>query len=154
MSNMALKECFFCGEINQVVLEKHHIVSQVTEKELNKNGQTLEETRTVWLCRNCHKKLHYLYKVADELMQKIKAKEEQQEIAPDPELLAIRAKLQTILQRITELSVNIGMAEKTALLEKLQAEDNMNYLEAERLIKQLVKEGTIYEPREGYFKIT
>jgi hypothetical protein len=47
-----------------------------------------------------------------------------------------------------------GMVEKAALLQKLQTENEINNMEAERLIGQLVKEGTVYSPREGYLKKT
>jgi len=38
-----------------------------------------------------------------------------------------------------------GIVEKRVLLEKL---------EAERLLGQLIRDGTIYEPREGFIKKT
>jgi hypothetical protein len=47
-----------------------------------------------------------------------------------------------------------GIVEKVVLLNRLEAEYNVPRGEAERLIGQLLREGTIYEPREGYLKKT
>jgi len=47
-----------------------------------------------------------------------------------------------------------GTVNKSELLEKLEAEYDIVRGEAERLIGQLVKEGTIYSPKEGYLKKT
>jgi replicative DNA helicase Mcm len=67
---------------------------------------------------------------------------------------SVRDRLQIILGSIIEMEKNTGMVEKAALLQKLQTENEINNMEAERLIGQLVKEGTVYSPREGYLKKT
>jgi len=67
---------------------------------------------------------------------------------------SVRDKLQVILGSIVEMEKETGMVEKSALLEKLATEHEVNAAEAERLIGQLIREGTIYEPREGYLKKT
>jgi replicative DNA helicase Mcm len=67
---------------------------------------------------------------------------------------SVRDRLQVILGSIIEMEKDTGMVEKAALLEKLQRENEINNMEAERLIGQLVKEGTVYSPREGYLKKT
>jgi replicative DNA helicase Mcm len=67
---------------------------------------------------------------------------------------SVRDRLQVILGAIIELEKDTGMVEKNALLQKLQSEHEINNMEAERLIGQLIKEGTIYSPREGYLKKT
>jgi replicative DNA helicase Mcm len=67
---------------------------------------------------------------------------------------SLRDRLQIILGSIIEMEKETGMVEKAALLQKLQTENEINNMEAERLIGQLVKEGTVYSPREGYLKKT
>jgi replicative DNA helicase Mcm len=67
---------------------------------------------------------------------------------------SVRDRLQVILGAIIELEKETGMVEKNALLQKLQSEHEINNMEAERLIGQLIKEGTVYSPREGYLKKT
>jgi len=47
-----------------------------------------------------------------------------------------------------------GMVEKRALLEKLEKDYDIRQVEAERLLGQLIRDGTIYEPREGFIKKT
>ncbi len=58
------------------------------------------------------------------------------------------------MSAIVTLEKETGMVEKSALLEKLETEYDIVGAEAERLIGQLLKEGTIYSPREGYLKKT
>jgi len=67
---------------------------------------------------------------------------------------SVRDRLQVILGTIIEMEKETGMVEKAALLQKLQSENEINNMEAERLIGQLIKEGTVYSPREGYLKKT
>jgi len=67
---------------------------------------------------------------------------------------SVRDRLQVILGAIIEMEKETGIVEKAALLQKLQSENEINNIEAERLIGQLIKEGTLYSPREGYLKKT
>jgi replicative DNA helicase Mcm len=67
---------------------------------------------------------------------------------------SLRDKLGVVLGAIVALEKETGMVEKKALLEKLETEYDVTGSEAERLIGQLLKEGTIYSPREGYLKKT
>jgi len=67
---------------------------------------------------------------------------------------SLRDKLQTVLSVLAEMEKETGLAEKAALLNRLEAEYKISRNEAERLIGQLQREGTIYEPREGYLKKT
>jgi replicative DNA helicase Mcm len=67
---------------------------------------------------------------------------------------SVRDKLQIILGSIVEMEKETGMVEKSALLEKLEREYDISIPEAERLIGQLIREGTIYSPRDGYLKKT
>ena len=43
-----------------------------------------------------------------------------------------------------------GIVEKRVLLEKLEKDYGIGRVEAERLLGQLIRDGTIYEPREGF----
>ncbi|MCD6445732.1 minichromosome maintenance protein MCM [Candidatus Bathyarchaeota archaeon] len=67
---------------------------------------------------------------------------------------SLRDKLQTVLSTIMKLEKETGMVEKDALLNELENAYNIQRAEAERLIGQLLREGTIYSPREGYLKKT
>jgi replicative DNA helicase Mcm len=67
---------------------------------------------------------------------------------------SMRDRLQIILSTIVEMEKDTGMVDKTALLDKLTKERDVTQQEAERLLQQLEKDGTIYRPREGYIKKT
>ncbi len=67
---------------------------------------------------------------------------------------SLRDKLRIVLSTVFEMEKETGMVEKSALLEKLETERKITGPEAERLIGQLVKEGTLYSPRDGYLKKT
>jgi replicative DNA helicase Mcm len=67
---------------------------------------------------------------------------------------SMRDKLQMILSTMLEMEKETGIVDKTALLNELETKYKIPKVEAERLLKQLLREGTIYEPREGYLKKT
>ncbi|MCL6578160.1 MAG: minichromosome maintenance protein MCM [Candidatus Bathyarchaeota archaeon] len=67
---------------------------------------------------------------------------------------SMRDKLQVILSTLAEMERETGMVEKAALLNELEAKYKIPKGDADRLITQLLREGTIYEPREGYLKKT
>ncbi|MGQ9623760.1 MAG: minichromosome maintenance protein MCM [Candidatus Bathycorpusculaceae bacterium] len=67
---------------------------------------------------------------------------------------SMRDKLQIILSTMLEMEKETGIVEKTELLNELETKHKISKAEAERLVKQLLREGTIYEPREGYLKKT
>jgi replicative DNA helicase Mcm len=67
---------------------------------------------------------------------------------------SMRDRLQTILSTLMEMERDTGLVEKAALLDELEAKYKIPRGEAERLIGQLLREGTVYEPREGYLKKT
>jgi len=67
---------------------------------------------------------------------------------------SMRDRLQIILGTVIEMEKETGMVEKAALIEKLTKERDIDAQEAEKLLSQLEKEGTIYRPREGYYKKT
>jgi replicative DNA helicase Mcm len=67
---------------------------------------------------------------------------------------SLRDKLQVVLGTLIEMEKDTGMVERTALLEKLETESSILSGEAERLLGQMLREGTIYSPKEGYLKKT
>jgi len=67
---------------------------------------------------------------------------------------SVRDKMQTVLSTLMTMEKETGIVEKTALLNELETKYTIPIGEAERLIAQLLREGTIYEPKEGYLKKT
>jgi replicative DNA helicase Mcm len=67
---------------------------------------------------------------------------------------SLQDKLRVVLSSIVEMERETGMVKKSELLEKLETEFEIQSLEAERLIGQLLREGTIYAPKEDYLKKT
>lgn len=67
---------------------------------------------------------------------------------------SVRDRLQIILSTLMQLEKETGLVEKAVLLNTLEEEHKVQRGEAERLVGQLLREGTIYEPREGYLKKT
>jgi replicative DNA helicase Mcm len=65
----------------------------------------------------------------------------------------VRDKLSLILSLIVQMERETGMVDRYALINALE-EYKITKSEATQLINQLVKEGAIYEPREGYLKKT
>jgi replicative DNA helicase Mcm len=67
---------------------------------------------------------------------------------------SVRDKLQTVLSTLMQMEKDTGIVEKAALLSELETEYKIPRGEAERLVGQLLREGTIYSPREDYLKKT
>jgi len=67
---------------------------------------------------------------------------------------SLRDKLKVILDTILDMEKETGMVEKKALLDMLETKHSVGAGEAERLLGQLLREGTIYSPREGFLKKT
>ncbi len=67
---------------------------------------------------------------------------------------SLRDKLQVVLSTIVDGERESGMIREEDLYERLQQEYDIRREEAYRLIAQLTREGTIYSPRQGYFKKT
>jgi replicative DNA helicase Mcm len=67
---------------------------------------------------------------------------------------SVRDKLQVILSVLIEMEKETGMVEKAALVSELEVKHKIPRAETERMIWQLLREGTIYEHREGYLKKT
>jgi hypothetical protein len=70
---------------------------------------------------------------------------------PEKPLIHLRDKLQFVLDLMSELEKEHGLVAKEELLQHLQKRRILPE-EANRLIGQLLREGTIYEAREGYLK--
>jgi replicative DNA helicase Mcm len=67
---------------------------------------------------------------------------------------SVRDKLHVILSVLIEMEKETGMVEKGALISELELKHKIPRAETERMIWQLLREGTIYEHREGYLKKT
>jgi replicative DNA helicase Mcm len=67
---------------------------------------------------------------------------------------SVRDKMSVILGLISSMEKETGMVDKERLFERLQAEYDILSGEAERLIGQMLKEGTLFAPRDGYIKKT
>jgi replicative DNA helicase Mcm len=67
---------------------------------------------------------------------------------------SVRDRLQVILSVLMEMEKETGVVEKAALLSELESKHQISRGETERMIGQLLREGTIYEPREGCLKKT
>ncbi len=66
----------------------------------------------------------------------------------------VREKMQLTLSVLIEMEREMGMVEKKALVSKIELKHKIPRDETERLVWQLLREGTIYEHREGYLKKT
>jgi len=67
---------------------------------------------------------------------------------------SVRDKMQVVLSALMEMEKETGIVEKSALSSQLESKYKVPRSETERIIGQLLREGTIYEPREGCLKKT
>jgi replicative DNA helicase Mcm len=67
---------------------------------------------------------------------------------------SVRDRMQIILSVLMAMEKETGIVEKAALLSELDSKHKIPRAETERMIGQLLREGTIYEPREGCLKKT
>lgn len=67
---------------------------------------------------------------------------------------SLRDKLSVLLGLISSMEKETGIVDKERLIERLQAEYDISAGEAERLIGQMLKEGTLFAPRDGFIKKT
>jgi len=67
---------------------------------------------------------------------------------------SIRDRLGIVISTIVEMEKATGMVERESLVNELDAKHKIPKGEIERMIGQLLREGTIYEPREGCLKKT
>ncbi len=67
---------------------------------------------------------------------------------------SLQDKLRLVLNVLVDMERDTGVVKRSELIEKLTTEYDLTRTEVERLIGQLIREGTIYEPRNGYLKKT
>jgi len=67
---------------------------------------------------------------------------------------SVRDKLQIVLSGVIEMEKETGTVEKDALVTMLETKHKLSRSEIERMIGQLLREGTLYEPGEGRLKKT
>ncbi|MGO8806273.1 MAG: minichromosome maintenance protein MCM [Candidatus Bathyarchaeia archaeon] len=67
---------------------------------------------------------------------------------------SIRDRLSIVLSTLMNMEKVTGIVEKEALVNELETKSKIPRGEVERMISQLLREGTIYEPREGCLKKT
>jgi replicative DNA helicase Mcm len=67
---------------------------------------------------------------------------------------SIRDRMHVILSVLMDMEKVTGIVEKNALVNELETKHQIPRGEIERMISQLLREGTIYEPREGCLKKT
>jgi replicative DNA helicase Mcm len=65
-----------------------------------------------------------------------------------------RDKLATIVKLIVDLEKETGQVEEIYLLDELEKTYSIPKETSRALISQLLREGTIFQPREGYLKKT
>ena len=67
---------------------------------------------------------------------------------------SVRDKMQVVLSTLMAMERETGIVEKTLLVSELESKYKVTRAESERILGQLLREGTIYEPREGCLKKT
>jgi replicative DNA helicase Mcm len=67
---------------------------------------------------------------------------------------SVRDKMQVVLSTLRAMERETGIVEKTLLVSELESKYKVSRVESERILGQLLREGTIYEPREGCLKKT
>ena len=67
---------------------------------------------------------------------------------------SVRDKLQIVLSAVVEMEKQTGSVEKDALVAVLEEKHKLSRSEIDRMIGQLLREGTLYEPGEGKLKKT
>ena len=67
---------------------------------------------------------------------------------------SIRDRLSIVLSTLMAMEKQTGIVEKEALVTELETKSKIPRAEVERMISQMLREGTIYEPREGCLKKT
>jgi replicative DNA helicase Mcm len=67
---------------------------------------------------------------------------------------SIRDRLGIVISTIVEMEKVSGIVERDALVNELETKHKIPKGEIERMISQLLREGTVYEPREGCLKKT
>jgi len=66
----------------------------------------------------------------------------------------VRDKMQVVLSVLMQMEKETGVVEKQALVTELETKHKIPRTDIERMIGQLLREGTVYEPREDCLKKT
>ena len=103
-----MDRCFFCGGNNPIVLEEHHLVPGCLQEKLG----VLDES-TVILCRNCHRKVHYVlipieYVVTGEILPQLESsvlepEESVESVTNDLDGLEDKGRREKILEKARKL---------------------------------------------------
>jgi len=149
-------KCFFCGESNQIVLEEHHIYPKWAEKVTQDLGLPNE---IVVLCRNCHKKLHHLLRYYKGIVERVIPEPEEISVKParPTEEIIRRERILTVLGTLLELekayeaSHRFTMVPREVLVKRLD-EKGFRTKEVNKILDELLSQGVIYSPRNGYLK--
>jgi replicative DNA helicase Mcm len=67
---------------------------------------------------------------------------------------SVRDKMQVVISVLMQMEKETGVVEKQALVTELETKHNISRADIERMIGQLLREGTVYEPREDCLKKT
>jgi replicative DNA helicase Mcm len=67
---------------------------------------------------------------------------------------SVRDKLQVVLSAVVDMEKQSGTVDKDSLVTLLEEKHKLSRSEIERMIGQLLREGTLYEPGEGKLKKT
>ncbi len=67
---------------------------------------------------------------------------------------SMQDKLRIVLNALTEMEKETGMVDRKDLMDRLGSDFSIQRGEAEKLVGQLVREGTVYEPKDGFLKKT
>lgn len=137
-----MRECFFCGETNEVVLQEHHIVPK---------SMNTSERETITLCANCHRKVHYiinpLTKYANiewKFKDSLDSKEVEDVLEKVRQENMARAKILNYLKENPKVQREKLFADLGAII---------NGVETKRLLAELVKDGKIYLPESNCFAL-
>jgi replicative DNA helicase Mcm len=67
---------------------------------------------------------------------------------------SVRDKLQIVLSMLVEMEKETSIVERSKLTNELELKHKIPRSDTERMLGQLLREGTIYEPKEGFLKKT
>jgi replicative DNA helicase Mcm len=65
---------------------------------------------------------------------------------------SLQDKLRVVLNALIQMEGETGTVKRSDLTDRLASEFDIDRLESERLLSLMKREGTVYEPREGYLK--
>ena len=138
-------KCFFCEESNPIVLEKHHMVPRSLQEKFG-----ISDESTVILCRNCHRKVHYVlrpieYVLTGEILPQLENSDEN--AAKDLDCLKDEDTRNKILDKAWRIIFDLGtemdfIIPKEFIIEKAKQE-NISETILQWVLLQFHKEGLI-----------